>query len=252
MCRYSRSFHEQPRGPRGKRRPKANNRVLRVTPKPPAQSTIPRADEIRVGSCYQDEVSQTPVTPVSAEGLASLHNLIKQDAHTLNRTSIQRLERHVKKLVDAAQISFTERDVLYAERALLHDRNQMLNSMNNEARVRRSTRSVVLGKAKVMSFEDIEAARATRAVKDAIKGKGKRGRKRKSTAIEADDPEPDAEPDSEPDSEPEVARAAQEVMNGRRKRGRKRKSATPEADEPEVARMIDAPVPWRAPVAQMI
>jgi hypothetical protein len=34
----------------------------------------------------------------------------------------------------------------------------------------------------------------------------------------------------------------------------KRKSAAPEVDEPEpeVARMIDAPVPWRAPVARMI
>jgi len=88
------------------------DRVLRVTPKPPAQSTV--ADEIRVGSCHQDEVPQTPVTPVSAEGLASLHNLIKQDAYTLNGTSTQRLERHVQKLVDAAEISF-------AERALLHN-----------------------------------------------------------------------------------------------------------------------------------
>jgi hypothetical protein len=78
------------------------DRVLRVTPKPPAQATVPRADEIQVGSCHQDEVPQTPVTPVSAEGLASLHNLIKQDAHTLNETSVQRLERHVQKLANAA------------------------------------------------------------------------------------------------------------------------------------------------------
>jgi hypothetical protein len=177
------------------------DRVLRVTPKPPAQSTV--ADEIRVGSCHQDEVPQTPVTPVSAEGLASLHSLIKQDAHTLDGTSIQRLEKRVQKLVDAAQISF-------AERALLHDQKQMLTRMNNEAKVRRSTRSLVLGQAKVMSFEDIEVARAARAAKDAIKGKGKRGRKRKSAALEADEP------------------------------------------EPEAARIIDAPVPWRAPVARMI
>jgi len=74
------------------------DRVLRVTPKPLAQSTVPRADEIKVGSCHQDEVLQTRITPVSAEGLALLHNLIKQDAHTLNRTSIQRLERHIQKL----------------------------------------------------------------------------------------------------------------------------------------------------------
>ena len=206
------------------------DRVLRVTPKPSAQSTV--ADEIRVGSCHQDEVPQTPVTPVSAEGLASLYSLIKQDAHTLNGTSIQRLERHVQKLVDAAQISF-------AERALLHDQKQMLTRMNNEAKVRRSTKAVVLGQGqgRVMSFEDIEAARAARAVKDAIKGKGKRGRKRKSAAPEADEPE----------AEPDVARAVKEAINGRGKRGRKRKSAAQEPEEqepePEVARMIDAPVP---------
>jgi hypothetical protein len=158
------------------------DRVLRVTPKPPTQSTVPRAD--KVGSCHQDEVPQTPVTPVSADGLASLHNLIKQDAHTLNGTSIQRLERHVQKLVNAAQISF-------AERALLHNQKQMLTRMNNEAKLRRSTQSLVLGKARVMSFEDIEVARAARAAKEVIKGKGKRGRKRKSAAVEADEPEPE-------------------------------------------------------------
>ena len=86
----------------------------------------------------------------------------------------------------------------------------MLTRINNKAKVRRSTRLVVLGKAKVISFKDIEVARAARAAKEVIKGKGKRGRKRKSAAQEADEP------------------------------------------EPEVALMIDAPVPWRAPVARMI
>lgn len=79
-----------------------SNKVLRVTLRPPAQSIIPRADEIKVGSCYQNEILQTPVTPVLAKGLASLHNLIKQDVHTLKRTSIQRLKRHVQKLANAA------------------------------------------------------------------------------------------------------------------------------------------------------
>jgi septum formation inhibitor MinC len=173
------------------------------------------------------------MTLVLAKGLASLQNLIKQDVYTLNRTSIQRLERHVQKLANAAQISF-------AKRALFYDQNQMLTRINNEAKVRQSTRSIVLGKAKVMSFEDIEVARTARATKEVIKGKGKRGRKRKSAAIEADEPE------TEP--EPEVARAA------KGKRGRKRKSTAQEADEPEpeVALIIDAPVPWRAPVARMI
>ena len=148
-----------------------------------------------MGSCQQDEVLQTPVTPVSAEALTSLHNLTKQDAHTLNETSIQRLQRHVQKLANAAQISFVER-------ALLHDQNQFLTRMNNEAKVRRSTKPVILGKAKVISYEDIEEARAKRAAKEIIKGKGKRRRKRKSGALEAGEPEPEPEPESEP----EVAR----------------------------------------------
>jgi hypothetical protein len=103
-----------------------------VTSKPSAQSTVLRTDEIQIGSCYQDKVPQisvTPVTPASAEGLVSLQNLIKQDAYTLNKASIQRLERHVQKLANAAQISFAKHDLLY-------DRNQMLIRMNNKAKVR--------------------------------------------------------------------------------------------------------------------
>ncbi|KAF4625685.1 hypothetical protein G7Y89_g12477 [Cudoniella acicularis] len=191
------------------------DRVLRVTPKPPAQSTIPRADEIR-------------------------------DAHTLNETSIPRLKRHVQKLVDAAQVSI-------AETALLRDEKQLLARMNNKAKVRRSAKSLVLGQAKVMSFEDIVVARAERTAKD-VKVKGKRGRKRKSAALEPDEPEAD-EPEPESEPEPEVARAVKEVIEGRGKSSRKRKTAAQEADEPEpepeVARTIETPV-WRAPVAQMI
>jgi hypothetical protein len=81
------------------------------------------------------------VTPFSAEGLASLQNLSKQEVHTLNGTSRHRLERHVQKLANAAKISS-------AEGALLHDQNQMLTRMYNEAKVRRSTTSIILGKAR--------------------------------------------------------------------------------------------------------
>ena len=122
----------------------------------------------------------------------------------------------MQKLARAAQASFAKRAFLDAKCALLDNRNQILTRMNNEAEVRRSTRSVMLGKAKVMSFEDIEVARAARTAKDVAKGKGKRGRKRKSVVLEADEPEGD---------EPEP--------------------------EPEVARIIEASGPWRAPVARM-
>jgi hypothetical protein len=51
-----------------------------------------------------------------------------------------------------------------------------LIKINKEAKVRRSTRSVALGKAKVMSYEDLEEARAKRATKENTSlSKGKRG-----------------------------------------------------------------------------
>ena len=212
------------------------DRVLKKTPKPPTQSTVPRADEIQVGSSNEDEVPQTPVTPVSAKGLASLHNLIKQDALTLNEKSIPRIQRHIQKLANAAQIFLTDG-------ALLNNQVQILTRMNNEAKVRRSTRAVVLGKAKVMSFKDIEVAQAARTAKEVIKGKGKRGRKRKSATLEADKPEREVE------AVPEVAHAAKEVITGKRKHGRKRKSTVQEANEPEpepeqeVVQTIEASVP---------
>jgi hypothetical protein len=62
-----------------------------------------------------------------------------------------------------------------------------------------------------MSYEDIEEARAKHAAKEVIKGKGKRGRKHKSTTLEADKLE--IEP------EPKVARVAKEIINSRGKRG---------------------------------
>ena len=148
------------------------DRVLRDIPKPLAELTVPKADEAKVGSCPQDEVLQTPVT---AEALTSLRSLIEQDAHGLDETSKQRLQ----KFANAAQISF-------AECALLHDDNRLLIKQNNEAKVRQSTKSTVVGKAKVMSYENIEDARAKRAAKEQVTaGKGKCGRKRKSPAPEA-------------------------------------------------------------------
>ncbi|KAL5344804.1 hypothetical protein ACLOAV_010201 [Pseudogymnoascus australis] len=109
----------------------------------------------------------------------------------------------------------------FAENALLRDQNQVLTIISNEVKVRRSTGRTVVGTARVMSYGDIVKARADRAAKDIIKGKGKRGRKRK--ALEA----------GEQELEPEVAHAAKEVKNGKGKGSRKRKSAIPEADEPE-------------------
>jgi hypothetical protein len=84
----------------------------------------------------------------------SLLNLIKQDPH--DEKSQARYQKLVQKLANAAQTSF-------AQQALDQDQIQFLAKMNNEAKVRRKTKSHILGNARVMSFEDIEAARAKRA-----------------------------------------------------------------------------------------
>jgi hypothetical protein len=146
------------------------DRVLKDIQRPPAELTVPKTNDIRVRSCLQSEILHTPVT---AEDVTALCSLINQTADNLDETSKRRLQ----KLANAATTSL-------AECALLHDENKLLFKQNDEAKRRQTAKSTVVGKAKVMSYEDIEVAKSKRAAKEAAKdgaaAKGKRGRKRKS------------------------------------------------------------------------
>jgi hypothetical protein len=209
-------------------------RVLRDMPRPPAEQSGPMA--VVAGSSSQNEVPLTPVTPVTpvtVEALTSLHNLIKQDtrAAEYDEVSRQRLERRVGKLASAAKVSF-------AKQGLLQDHNRLLYKINSEAKVRRSTRSLIVGTAKVMSYEDLDKARVTRAAKDkaaAEKAKGKRGRKRKATGQEANDA---VAGEVEGDGHAEEVELSS--SSGKKKRAKRTKAQGPE------------PKPWRAPVAPML
>jgi len=205
------------------------DRVLIDVPKPPQELTVPNADEVKAGSCRQDkalEPPMTPLTPMTAEAITSLRSLIKQDADALDETSKKALTRHVEKLTNAVRISF-------ADRALLRDRARFLTKINNEAKVRRATKAEILGRAKVMSYEDLEKSRAERDAKEKAKakGKGKRSRKPKSSAPEAE-----------------------ESIAVREKCGQKRKNAASEVDLPEpkikVARMCEGAESSGTPVAR--
>jgi hypothetical protein len=93
----------------------------------------------------------------------------------------------------------------------------------------------VLGKAKVISYKDLVEAQAKQVVKEATrvaKGKGKRGRKRKSSTLDAE--EDTAEEDT-----------VDEDAAGSARRGRKRKSAVLDAPAPttKMARISNAPKP---------
>jgi hypothetical protein len=105
---------------------------------------------------------------------------------------------------------------------LQKDRIQFLTTINNEAKVQQSMKSLVLGKAKVISYKDLKEARAKRIVKEstkAAKGKGKRSQKSKSNL-----PKPE------------------EVTTETARRRRKHKSVEPKTPEPtnKMIRMSNA------------
>jgi hypothetical protein len=205
--------------------PFSPERVLRNTPKPPVDLVVPTVNDV-VGSSSQRDLLLTPVTPVTpatAEGFTVLHDLIKRDVCAPEEASRQRLERRVQKLVSAAKISV-------AKQGLLQEHNRLLYTINSEAKVRRTTRSLVLqdgkGEGKVMRWEDLEKARAERAAREMAaneKGKGKRSRKRKELAQEEEEATP-------PDAEAGPSTPKNKVS---------KKSRVPE------------PAPLRAPVAKM-
>jgi hypothetical protein len=151
-------------------------KYLRGTLKPVIAVEMPKSLE---NDSSQTPAPTTPATPVTLEALTSLQDLINQDASGLDEMSKWRLQRHIEKLTNAAKISFAKND-------LQKDQIRFLHKVNNEAKVRRSTKSVVLakGKGKVVKREDPEEARKKRTAKDVgkAKGKGTRDRKRKAPA----------------------------------------------------------------------
>jgi hypothetical protein len=113
-----------------------------------------------------------PTTPVSANAVAVLKELIHRDAQTLDESSKHRLRRHVQKLSNASTQSF-------ARQNLLLNQNRFLAETNREVRGRKHTKASKIGTARVMTYEDLEAARMGRATKDTEKETKKVRRKNK-------------------------------------------------------------------------
>jgi hypothetical protein len=191
-------------------------------PKRLAELTIPQTNEIRPDP--HNTALQSPATPVTAEDLMLLQNVImQQDIHALNdETRKQRFQKQLQKFGKAAQASF-------AKGALQQNQIRLMMAVNNEAKVRRSTKSVVLGTARILGYDDLVEARAKREEQDAAKekSKGKRGRKPKKAAAEAVDNSADDPADGPEDSTTSTADGTAD----RPQRGRKRKNAVPEGAE---------------------
>jgi hypothetical protein len=163
------------------------SRVLRDIVKPDAPLTIqvPEVESTRNG------VIQTPVTPVSSEAVIQLLSLIKQNSRS-NEPNEMRHHRLIQKLANAAERSI-------AQQALDQNYIGLLKAANNEAKTRRNTKSDILkkpgknGEGRVMRQEDLETIRADRAERskqDAAKkaaGKAKRGRPKAMTQVDGDE-----------------------------------------------------------------
>ena len=145
---------------------------------------------------YESHQYDKPLqTPITVESLASLWNVIENSARKLTLLRWQ----YIQKLNNAAERVF-------AKRTLLFEKNQVFIDQNNEKRHRQSKGAKIAGRAKVISYEDIEAAQASRTAKEA--GKSKRKRARKLTDV------PDEENDFELCQEPQEASKADEPHLG--------------------------------------
>lgn len=84
-------------------------RVLRNIPKLSAEPPTSKAPEVSVYPRNPAQESPvTPVTPLTVEGLTSLHDLIKQE---LDEPGKERIQRHVRKLAGAAKVSFANKSL---------------------------------------------------------------------------------------------------------------------------------------------
>jgi hypothetical protein len=171
----------------------------------------------------------------------------------LDKISKQNLARHLQKYSKAYHKSS-------ALGILQEDQIQFLTTINNKAKVWQGNQSLVLGKARVMSYKELEKVQAKRAEKDAAqeaKGKGKHGYKHKSGMPEAErvtidtvkqdqkhkstvlEAEAEAE---EPEPEPSAKMAQTSKVPAL---SRASAMQTPTAEDDIM------PEPWRAPVAKM-
>ena len=99
------------------------------------------------------------VTPTTSDSLMSLRKKI--DERLAGDGELDRsCKTQIQKLANAAEKAF-------ADRAILLDENLLLFEQNNERNTRKSIKATAVGKAKVLSYEDIVEAQRQRDMKEA-------------------------------------------------------------------------------------
>ena len=140
--------------------------------------------------------------------------------------------------------------------------NRFLAEINNESKVRRSTGSEVVGKAKVMLWQDIENTRKELAAKQEAKAAKKAEREDKKAQMEAKKAEQAAKKAAK-EAQREAEKAASKSTRGRKRKAHSEAAdaSEPRAKSPRMGEVLDLVVPqmdWLseeqriAPVARMI
>lgn len=117
------------------------DRVLITISKPHTDQITAQIVPTQAQLLVSEEMQATPVT---SEGFASLRRLIEGESQHASELS----QRRMQKALNAAERALTES-------ALLRDRGQELFLQNCEKKLRTSTKSKVVGTARVMSYQDI-------------------------------------------------------------------------------------------------
>ncbi|PIA99514.1 hypothetical protein CB0940_02607 [Cercospora beticola] len=120
----------------------------------PAEA-VPCETEAQQSVQVSEAADQTLRTPTT---VTSFHNVRRQLESKLDRQDEQS-RAYLRKITNAAE-------KVYADRALLFDENRLLFEQNNEKSMRGSTRATIVGRAKVMSYDDIVEAQRRRSEKE--------------------------------------------------------------------------------------
>ncbi|KAJ6117814.1 hypothetical protein N7523_005565 [Penicillium sp. IBT 18751x] len=146
---------------------KPSHKVLRNVQKPPENiADLQRDAGINVPQPSSDE---PPVTPVTFDGICFLRKTIEEDVCSLDA----RGKLCLQKMLNATEKAFSEH-------SLLLQRNQELFQQNNEKKIRQGVKSTVVGKAKVMKYEDIVEAKRKREEKKCTRALRKRKTRRQN------------------------------------------------------------------------
>jgi hypothetical protein len=162
---------------------------------PLTEATDPRTQTVNVEPPSPNDLLTTPTT---SEGITSLGKKLEEDIGDLDSP----VKRRFAKFHNAVQKS-------RADCALLRVENKNLFEQNNEKKIRVSTRSTVVGRAKIMTYDDILAARNKRAAEESgIAGRARKSAKRQKTGVKPPKP-----PESLSDA-PSQAKELEKDMDG--------------------------------------